>query len=78
LGWLALAENGRLLLTGRPCGVAAAAVALCPHLVQVRAARPWGTLAVMLLVIAAVGVAAGVVAVRAVAAVPLQAALKSE
>jgi ABC-type antimicrobial peptide transport system permease subunit len=78
LGWLVLAENGALLLTGLAIGVAAAAVALLPHLVQLRAAIPWRTLAAMLLVIAAVGVAAGALAVRAVAAVPLQAALKAE
>lgn len=78
LGWLVLAENGALLVTGLTIGVAAAVVALLPHLVQVRATIPWGTLSVMLLVVAAVGVAAGALAVRAVAAVPLQAALKSE
>jgi hypothetical protein len=65
-------------LTGLAIGVAAALVALAPHLFEVRAAVPWSTLAVMLLVIAAVGTAAGALAARAVAAVPLQAALKSD
>jgi ABC-type antimicrobial peptide transport system permease subunit len=78
LAWLVLAENGALLLTGLAIGVAAALVALAPHFFEVRAAVPWGTLAVMLLVIAAVGTAAGALAARAVAAVPLQAALKSD
>lgn len=78
LGWLVLAENATLLLTGLAIGVAAAAISLLPHLVQVRAGIPWGTLAGMLLVVVVVGLAAGVLAVRAVAAVPLQAALKSE
>jgi ABC-type antimicrobial peptide transport system permease subunit len=78
LGWLVLAENGALLATGLAIGVAAAVVALLPHLIDVRAGIPWGTLAAMLLVIAAVGIAAGALAVRAVAAVPLQAALKKD
>jgi hypothetical protein len=66
------------LVTGLAIGVAAAVVALLPHLVDVRAGIPWGTLSAMLLVIAAVGIAAGALAVRAVSAVPLQAALKRE
>jgi putative ABC transport system permease protein len=78
LGWLVLTENATLLFTGLAIGVAAAVVALLPHLLQVRAGIPWATLAAMLVVIVVVGLAAGVLAVRAVAAVPLQAALKSE
>ncbi len=78
LARMVMLENGLLLVTGLACGVAAALVAVLPHLASGRAAIPWGSLAGTLLLVLAVGLVAGLGAVRAVLAAPLLAALRGE
>ena len=78
LARLVMLENGLLLVAGLTCGVAAAVVAVLPHLFSGRASIPWGSLGATLVLVAAVGLLAGLGAVRAVLAAPLLAALRGE
>jgi len=78
LAWLVMLENGLLLVAGLACGVVAAVVAVLPHLASGKAAIPWASLGATLLLVAAVGLVAGLGAVRAVLAAPLLAALRGE
>ena len=78
IAWLVTAENGFLLLAGMTCGVAAAAVAVLPHLLSGDASIPWASLAATLALILLVGLAAGSLAVRAAVAGPLLQALREE
>jgi hypothetical protein len=67
-----------LLLIGLAIGAAAALLAVSPHLLAGNAAVPWGSLAVTMLVIVAVGTAAAAAAVRRALAAPLLPALKGD
>jgi len=78
LAWLVMLENGLLLIAGLACGVVAAVVAVLPHLLSGRASIPWGSLSGTLVLVAAVGLVAGLGAVRAVLTAPLLAALRGE
>ncbi len=76
LAALVFLENGVLLLGGLAVGVAAAAVALLPHLLGEGASIPWPTLAGMLTAVAVAGLVAGAAAVRVVLRAPLLPALR--
>jgi len=78
LAWLVMLENGLLLVAGLAAGVIAAAVAVLPHLFAGGASIPWGSLAGTLALVLAVGLIAGLAAVRAVLTTPLLAALRQE
>ncbi|NUQ62984.1 MAG: ABC transporter permease, partial [Pirellulales bacterium] len=78
LAWLVMLENGLLLVGGLAVGGLAALVALAPHLLSGGASIPWASLAGTLLAVLAVGLAAGLGAVRAVLAAPLLPALRGE
>jgi hypothetical protein len=78
LAWMVMLENGLLLAAGLACGVVAALVAVLPHLLSGAAAIPWVSLGGTLLLVAAVGLLAGLGAVRAVLSAPLLAALRGE
>ena len=78
LAWMVMLENGLLLVTGLACGVAAAVVAVLPHLLSGKASIPWGSLGATLVLVVLVGLVAGLGAVRAVLAAPLLAALRGE
>jgi len=78
IAWLVMAENGLLLVAGLACGVAAAAVAVLPHLLSGDASIPFASLAGTLAIILLVGLAAGGLAVRAAVAAPLVEALREE
>ena len=71
-----LAENAVLLLIGMAIGVAAAGVAIAPHLFGGGAGIPVAQLGLMLLTIAVGGVAAGSLAVRALLRTELLPALR--
>ncbi|MFH1920107.1 MAG: FtsX-like permease family protein, partial [Planctomycetota bacterium] len=78
LVWLVMLENGLLLLAGLGAGVAAALVAVLPHLASGGASIPWVSLGATLILVLAVGLLAGLAAVRAVLVAPLLAALRGE
>jgi len=78
LAWLVMLENCLLLVAGLACGVAAAVVAVLPHLLSGTASIPWASLGGTLLLVLIVGLAAGLGAVRTVLAAPLLAALRGE
>jgi ABC-type antimicrobial peptide transport system permease subunit len=73
---MVLLENAALLIAGLLIGILSALVTLLPHLLSGGAAIPWLSLAVMLIVVLAVGILAGMSAVRAVLRGPLLAALR--
>lgn len=78
LAVMVLLENTWLLAAGLAGGLVAAVVAVAPHLAGGRAQLPFQAVAPTLLGVLVVGLAAGWVAVRAVAAIPLQPALRNE
>ncbi len=78
LAWLVGLENALLLGTGLACGILAALVAVLPHLLGGGASIPWAGLAGTFGLVFAVGLAAGLAAVRAVLTLPLLASLRSE
>jgi ABC-type lipoprotein release transport system permease subunit len=79
LGWLVMFENAALLVGGLALGAIAAAVALMPHLGgATQTSVPWASLAGMLGAVLVVGLLVGLVAVRAVLAVPVLEALRRE
>ena len=78
ISWLVLAENGFLLVFGVIIGSATALLAVSPHLISGQAAPPWLSLAATLLLILAVGLLAGAVAVVATVRSPIIAALRGE
>ena len=78
LAWMVTLENGFLLLAGLGCGVAAATVAVLPHLLAGAASIPWASLAATLLLVLATGLLAGLTAVRATLRAPLMASLRGE
>ena len=78
LAAMVLLENSLLLAAGLGSGILAALVALVPHLVFGGATIPWLSLAETLALVLAVGLLAGLAAVRATVSTPLLAALRSE
>jgi len=78
LAALVMLENSLLLLAGLGVGVAAAMVAVLPHLLSRSASIPWTSLAATLLLVLAVGLLAGLAAVRAALRAPLLPALQQE
>jgi ABC-type antimicrobial peptide transport system permease subunit len=76
LAQLVLIENAALLIAGLGIGIVAALVTLLPHLLAGGAAIPWLSLCAMLVIVLAVGLAAGMTAVRWVLRAPLLAALR--
>jgi ABC-type antimicrobial peptide transport system permease subunit len=78
LGRLVMLENFLLLMGGLGCGVLAALAAVLPHLFAGGASIPWGFLGGTLLLVLAVGLLAGLSAVRAAVRTPLLAALRDE
>ena len=78
LGEMVLLENLLLLLGGLASGTIAALVAVLPHMFTSGAHVPLGDLAVMLGLVVVVGVATGLVAVRATLRAPLVGALRGE
>jgi ABC-type antimicrobial peptide transport system permease subunit len=78
LGRLVMLENLLLLLGGLGCGVLAALAAVLPHLLAGGASIPWRFLAGTLLLVLAVGLLAGLSAVRAAVHTPVLAALRNE
>ncbi|HVS15825.1 MAG TPA: FtsX-like permease family protein [Thermoanaerobaculia bacterium] len=78
LAWTVVAENALLLLTGIGLGAAAALAAVSPHLRGGHALVPWGSLALTLAAVAAVGTLACVLAVRSAMRLDLLAGLRSE
>jgi putative ABC transport system permease protein len=78
LAEMVLLENALLLAAGLAIGVAAAMVAVLPHLFGGAAAIPWAMLALTLSLVLLVGLAAGLLAVRAVLRAELLPALRAE
>jgi putative ABC transport system permease protein len=78
LAWMVILENALLLVAGLGCGVLAALVAVLPHVLLGGASIPWVGLGSTLLAVLAVGLIAGLAAVRAVLAAPLLPALRGE
>lgn len=78
LGTLVMAENLALLAFGMAIGLAAALIAVAPHIARRDAAVPWGSLTVMLGLIALVGAVAGLAAVRSAMRAPVIAALRGD
>ena len=75
LGWMVVAENGFLLITGIAVGALAGLVAVAPHL---SGHLPWGALGGTLAVVLVVGLVAGAVAVATALRTPLLPALKAD
>ena len=78
LGYLVVAENALLLAVGLFAGVLAAVVAIAPALLERDAGLPVVSIAVLLAGVLLSGLAASLLAVRAVVRAPLLAALRSE
>ena len=78
LAWMVVWENAVLLVGGLLVGCVAAFVALIPQWLPQAASVPWATLAGLLGVIAAVGLAAGWLATRSVLQAPIVGALRGE
>jgi ABC-type antimicrobial peptide transport system permease subunit len=78
LAELVLLENATLLVVGLGVGVLAALVAIAPHLLGGSAGFPIVTLAITLGLVLAVGLLAGLGAVRAVLRAPLIPALRGD
>jgi ABC-type lipoprotein release transport system permease subunit len=78
ISWLVLAENGFLLVFGVLIGAVAALLAVAPHLLSGQADPPWFSLSATLLLILAVGLAAGALAVTASVRSPLISGLRRE
>lgn len=78
LSEMVLGENVSLLFAGLGCGCLAALVATLPHWIGQQVGIPWGTLGVLLAIVAMAGVVAGWLAVRAAIRTPLTAALRGE
>lgn len=78
LARLVLLENLVLLLGGLAIGLAAALVAVAPHLLEGGARIPWQSLAGTLALVVLVGLLAGLAAVRATLRAPLLPALRGD
>lgn len=75
---LVLAESAVLVVGGVLVGVMSAAVAVAPALAERAQSLPWRELAVVLFAVAGVGLAASLLALRLVTAIPAVSALKTE
>jgi ABC-type antimicrobial peptide transport system permease subunit len=78
LGELVMLENAALLSFGLGTGILAALVAILPNLLRGEATIPWLSLAGTLALVLAVGLLAGLSAVRATLRAPLLEALRGE
>ena len=78
LARMIMLENVVVLALGLAAGMVAAVVAVLPHLLGRGASIPWTAIGGILAAVLAVGILAGLAAVRAVAAVPLLTALREE
>lgn len=78
LAWMVLLENTNLLLLGLLAGLLAATMAVLPHWLLGGASVPWAALAKLFGVVFLVGLAGGLLAVRAVVLAPLLPALRKE
>jgi len=78
LAWMVTLENAMLLVAGLGCGVLSAAVAVLPHLWTRAAAIPVAWLAGTLGLVLAVGLLAGLAAVRSALRIPLLGALRGD
>ena len=78
LAWLDMQEHTVLLSAGIGVGVAAALLAVLPHLLGRAAPLPWLLLAGTLAAVLALGLAAGGLAVRAMLRTPLLVSLREE
>lgn len=78
LGRMVMIENVALLVAGLAVGMAAALVAIWPHLAAGGASLPWRWLGLTLGLVLGVGIVAGLAAVRAALVAPLLPALKSD
>jgi ABC-type antimicrobial peptide transport system permease subunit len=78
LGWLVLVENAFLLLVGLGIGVAAALLAVAPHVYGSGADVPWLRLLGLLSLVLIVGLLAGAAAMRSTLRAPLLPALRRE
>jgi ABC-type antimicrobial peptide transport system permease subunit len=76
--WMVMCENVVLLLGGLAVGCVAASVALVPQWLPRDARVPWPTLAVLLTIIAIVGLAAGWLATRSALRAPILPALRGD
>lgn len=78
LAAMVLLENAFLLLGGLSVGLLAALVAVLPHSLTSAASLPWLSLALTFAAIVAIGLAVGLISVRAVMRAPLLPALRAE
>jgi ABC-type lipoprotein release transport system permease subunit len=78
LARLVLAENALLLALGLAAGAAAALLAVAPHLAGSGATPLWGRLAILLTLVAAVGLASGAAAIWGSLRTPVLTALRRE
>ena len=78
LARLVLAENALLLALGLVAGTTAALLAVAPHLAGSGATPLWGRLAVLLTLVAAVGLASGAAAIWGSLRTPVLTALRRE
>jgi ABC-type lipoprotein release transport system permease subunit len=78
LGWLVLAENSFLLVVGLAVGTGAALLAVAPHLIGGGGEVPWERLIGLLILVLAVGMTAGAIAVLTTLRAPLLPALRRE
>jgi ABC-type antimicrobial peptide transport system permease subunit len=78
LTWMVIWENAVLLVGGLAVGCIAAMVALIPQWMPHGASVPWGTLVILLGIIAAVGMVAGWLATRSTLRAPIVAALRGD
>jgi putative ABC transport system permease protein len=78
LAQLVMLENAWLLIAGLGCGTIAALVAILPHFFGGGASVPWLALAGTLSIVLVVGLAAGLLAVRAALRAPLLDTLRAE
>ncbi len=78
LGAMVLWEHGLLLIAGLAVGTLSALVAVWPHLAGGAGSVPWSATAATLALVLAVGLAAGLLAVRAVLVAQLLPALRAE
>ncbi len=73
-----MAENLVLLVVGILAGLAAAMLAVAPHLATRPGSLPWASLCTMLAAVFVTGVVAGFVAIASALRAPLLPALRSE
>jgi hypothetical protein len=78
LARMVMIENALLLVSGLAVGVFAALVAVLPHWLGGGASVPWRSLGATLALVLVVGLAAGLMAVRATLRAPLLPALREE